>query len=90
MVSSETICLPKNAGPQILAPGRGGATVHFAERRCAASGAFTASPRQVQSASLYGIGAFAVTWLPRLDALAVTDPAGYLTIYKTPQAALRQ
>ena len=60
----------------------------YAERRCSASGStFSASKRKVKPASLYGVNAYAVAYDREANALAVTERAGYLTIYKVPKAA---
>jgi hypothetical protein len=82
LVSSETVCLPDGAGPQIAAAS--GALVIVAEKRCAAGGTFTATKRRTRVASLYGIAAFAMSRTPD-GRWAVTDPAGFLTIYKQPE-----
>lgn len=82
LVSSETICLPAGAGPQIAGPAAG-ALVVVAEKRCAAGGAFTAAKRKTRVASLYGISAYAMAPTPD-GRWAVTDPEGFLTIYKQP------
>jgi hypothetical protein len=83
LISSETICLPDGAGPQIASPAARSLVV-VAERRCAAGGAFTATKRRTRVASLYGIGAYAMA--PTRDGRwAVTDPEGFLTIYKQPE-----
>jgi hypothetical protein len=84
-VNSDRICLPDNAGPQImtLAPN---SLLLYAERRCNISGAFTGSQRQIAPASLYGVSAYALAYDRDTNSLAVTDRAGYLTIYKVPRA----
>jgi hypothetical protein len=83
-VNSDRICLPDNAGPQILtlAPNN---TLLYAERRCNVSGAFTGSQRRINPASLYGVSAYALAYDREANTLAVTDRAGYLTIYKVPR-----
>ncbi|MGK2857890.1 MAG: YncE family protein [Thermoanaerobaculia bacterium] len=83
LISSEAVCLPDGAGPQIAAA-EGKALVVLAEKRCAAGGSFTASKRQTRAASLYGIAAYALARTPA-GKWAVTDPAGFLTIYRQPQ-----
>ncbi len=83
LISSEAICLPDGAGPQIAASD-GGAVVVLAEKRCAAGGAFTASKRRTRVASLYGIAAYALARTPA-GKWAVTDPEGFLTIYRQPE-----
>lgn len=83
-VNSDRICLPDNAGPQILtlAPNN---MLLYAERRCSMSGAFTGSQRRIVPASLYGVSAYALAYDRDTNSLAVTDRAGYLTIYKVPR-----
>ena len=83
-VNSDRICLPDNAGPQILtlAPKD---MLFYAERRCSTGGAFTGSQRRINPASLYGVGAYALAYDRDSNTLAVTDRAGYLTIYKVPR-----
>ncbi len=85
LVNSDRICLPEKSGPQIaaLAPKD---LLLFAERRCSSSGAFVGSPRRVTPASLYGVDAYALAYDGATNTLAVTDRAGYLTIYKVPRA----
>jgi hypothetical protein len=51
------------------------------------SGAFTGSARRISPASLYGVSAYAIAFDPAANTLAVTDKAGFLTIYKVPRAA---
>jgi hypothetical protein len=85
LVSSEKICLAEKSGPQILSAGRTSTVVHFVERRCGDTGSFTASPRRVSSASLYGIAAWATAYDPQSDSLWVTDPAGFITRYHAPR-----
>ena len=85
LVSSESICLPQNSGAQIAASGDPSRIVVFAERRCSAGGSFTAARRNVTGASLYGISAWAVSPTPD-GHFAVTDPQGYLTIYRQPSS----
>lgn len=89
LISSETICLAPSDGPQIATLGRSSTIVHFAEKRCKASGSVTAAPRQVASASLYAVPAFAIAYDASRNAIVATDPAGYLTIYKSPQPSPR-
>ncbi|HJW93404.1 MAG TPA: hypothetical protein VJ901_07280 [Thermoanaerobaculia bacterium] len=87
LVSSEKICLPEGSGPQIGTMASADLLL-YAERRCSASGStFSASKRKVTPASLYGVNAYAVAYDRDANALAVTDRAGYLTIYKVPKAA---
>ncbi|HEX3107819.1 MAG TPA: hypothetical protein VHU41_01915 [Thermoanaerobaculia bacterium] len=83
-VNSDRICLPDNAGPQILtlAPNN---MLLYAERRCNVSGAFTGSQRRINPASLYGVSAYALAYDRESNTLAVTDRAGSLTIYKVPR-----
>ena len=87
LVNTDRICLPDAAGPQIatLAPND---LLLFAERRCASSGGFVGSPRKVTPASLYGVDAYAMAYDASTNTLAVTDRAGYLTIYKVPRPAI--
>jgi hypothetical protein len=87
LINSDRICLPDNAGPQILAAAPGDLLL-YAERRCSSSGAFAGSQRRITPASLYGVTAYAVAYDRGSNTLAVTDPAGYLTIYKVPRSAL--
>ncbi|MCM2316976.1 MAG: hypothetical protein NDJ92_17645 [Thermoanaerobaculia bacterium] len=82
LISSEAVCLPDGAGPQIAAA-EGTARVVLAEKRCAAGGSFTASRRQTRVASLYGVAAYALARTPA-GTWAATDPAGFLTIYRQP------
>ena len=82
--------MQKDNGPQSLALSNSGTTVYFSERRCASSGAFTASPRKVKSASLYGIVAYNLLYDAAHNTLVASDPAGYLTIYNAPLPAVRQ
>jgi len=84
LVSSEAICLPDGAGPQIATTDPAGTLVVFAEKRCSAGSSFIASKRRTKSASIYGIGAYAVARTPE-GLYAASDPAGYLTIYRKPE-----
>lgn len=85
LISSERICLPDSSGPQVAALAAINTIVVFAEKRCAAGGTFVASARQVSSASVYGISAWAIAFDRSSDAVYATDPGGYLTMYKTPK-----
>ncbi len=86
LVSSQKICLPEKSGPQIAALAAP-ETLLYAERRCSASGTFTASSRRVNPVSLYGVDAYAIAYDRDRSTLAVTERAGYLTIYKVPRTA---
>jgi hypothetical protein len=90
LMSSEAICLATGAGPQIAVGGTNAAVVHFAERRCNASGTVTAAPRKVETASLYAVPAYALALDRGRNALVATDPAGYLTIYRSPEPPIRR
>ena len=87
LVNSDRICLPEGAGPQIAALAANDLLL-FAERRCSSSGAFTGSSRRVTPASLYGVDAYALAYDASTNTVAVTDRAGYLTIYKVPRPAI--
>jgi hypothetical protein len=87
LVNSDRICLPDRSGPQIAAFG-GSNLLMFAEKRCSSSVAFSGSSRRVTPASLYGVDVYAIAFDPSSNTLIATDPNGYLTIYKTPRAAL--
>lgn len=86
-VNSDRICLPEGAGPQIMTLASNDLLL-YAERRCTVSGAFTGSTRRISPASLYGVSAYAIAYDPAANTLAVTDKAGFLTIYKVPRAAI--
>lgn len=87
MVNSTRICLPENAGPQIMALAPNNLLL-YAERRCTSSGAFTGAPSHITPASLYGVDAYAIAYDKDSNTLAVTDRAGTLTIYKVPRGAV--
>lgn len=88
-VSSQKICLVEKAGPQVITLGRTSSFAIVPEKRCSRTGAFTAQPRRVTSASLYNVGAFALAYDRERDAVWATDPDGYLTMYKTPSPEKR-
>jgi hypothetical protein len=83
LISSESVCLPDGAGPQIASTD-GGAVVVVAEKRCASGGSFTASKRRTRVASIYGVAAYALARTPA-GGWAATDPAGFLTLYREPE-----
>lgn len=85
LVNTERICLPEGSGPQIATLGATSDLLLFAERRCSSSGTFSGSSRRVAPASLYGVNAYAIAYDRDANTLAVTDRAGYLTIYKVPR-----
>lgn len=85
LTNSEAACLPDMAGAQIAVPGAKPSVILFAERRCSVSGSFTASPRNVSTASIYGVSAYAVAFDPVTNTLLTTDPAGFLTVYRAPK-----
>jgi DNA-binding beta-propeller fold protein YncE len=87
LVNTDRICLPDAAGPQIATLASNDLLL-FAERRCSSSGGFTGSSRKVTPASLYGVDAYALAYDASSNTLAVTDRAGYLTIYKVPRPAI--
>ncbi len=90
-ISSNRVCLPQGSGPQVATPASSDNTLLvYAERRCSASTAFPGSHRGVTPASLYGISAYAVAYDAKSNSLVVTDPAGFLTIYNVPRAAISQ
>lgn len=86
LVNSDRVCLPEGSGPQVAA--FAGNLLVYAERRCSASGHFSGSSRRVTPASLYGVSAYAIAYDPLSATLAVTDRAGFLTIYKVPRAVV--
>jgi hypothetical protein len=86
VISRDRICLPANAGPQIASLGAASDQLLFAERRCSASGTFGNASRRVTPASLYGVDAYAIAFDRTTSTLVVTDPAGFLTIYRVPKA----
>jgi len=85
LTNSEGACLPEVVGPQIAVLGPKPSVILFAERRCSVSGSFTASERNVATASIYGVAAYAVAFDPITNTLLTTDPAGFLTIYRAPK-----
>lgn len=85
LTNSEAACLPEIVGPQIAVHGPNPSVILFAERRCSVSGSFTASQRNVSTASIYGVSAYAVAFDPGTDTLLTTDPSGFLTIYRAPK-----
>jgi len=87
LVNTDRICLPDGAGPQIAVLASSDLLL-FAERRCSSSGTFVGSARRVTPASLYGVAAYALAYDAATNTLAVTDRAGYLTIYRVPRPAL--
>jgi hypothetical protein len=87
LTNSDSICLPEGSGAQI-ATLASSELLLFAERRCSASSAFGGSSRHVTPASLYGVAAYAMAYDPKNNTVAVTDRAGFLTIYKAPRAAV--
>jgi len=85
IVSSELICLPDGSGPQIATPGASSDLVYFAESRCGHDGKFTASPRKVRTAPVYGIRAYAMQYHEPTNAIYATDTEGFLTVYRVPK-----
>jgi hypothetical protein len=85
LVNSNHVCLPERSGPQIATLTTDTQLV-YAERRCSASGTFTAST--IASASLYGVNAYAVAFDRNSNTVVATDPEGFLTIYNVPRAAV--
>jgi hypothetical protein len=90
LVNSNRVCLPEGSGPQVATLGGSETLVVYGERRCSVSGVFTASPRGVTPASLYGVNAYAVAYDPKSNAVVATDRAGTLTIYHVPRAVVAQ
>lgn len=86
LVNSGRVCLPANSGPQIATLTASDTALVYAEQRCSATGTFSGSTRNVSSASLYGIAAYALAWDPATRTLVVTDRAGFLTVYHAPEA----
>ena len=84
LISSQKICLPKNAGAQILAQGRQPNSVIFAERRCSAGETFTASEKLVTTHSIYGVNATALAVDSKRKLVYITDPKGFLVAYHAP------
>lgn len=87
LVNSDHICLPEGSGAQIATLGPGD-LVLFAERRCAVSGAFSGSSRQITPVALYGVDAYGIAFDRDANTLVATDRKGYLTIYKVPRPAV--
>ena len=88
LVNSNHVCLPEGSGPQIATLTSADDLLVYGERRCSASGAFSGSTRRVTPASLYGITAYALAWNDATNTIVATDPAGYLTVYRVPRAAV--
>jgi hypothetical protein len=84
LVSSEKICLPKGAGPQIAAASASGAEVIFVERRCGVNESLTAAKRNVRSVPLSGYQAYAIAADHEGGVVWATDPAGFLTGFRAP------
>ncbi len=87
LVNTEHICLPEGSGPQIAALASGNRLL-FAERRCSSSGGFVGSNRNVVPLSLYNVPAYAMAFDRQSEMLAVTDRAGFLTMYKVPRTPI--
>jgi DNA-binding beta-propeller fold protein YncE len=85
LVNSDHVCLPEGSGPQVATLTATDTALVYAERRCSVSGTFSGSARGVTPASLYGISAYAVAYDKSSHTLAVTDRAGFLTIYSVPK-----
>ncbi|MEO8382967.1 MAG: hypothetical protein ABI779_25140 [Acidobacteriota bacterium] len=88
LVNSNRVCLPERSGAQIATLAGSDTLLVYGERRCSASGAFSGSAHGITPASLYGIDAYAMAYDPKTGSLAVTDRAGFLTIYSVPRPAL--
>lgn len=84
LMNSQKICLPDNAGPQILAGGGDNDVILFAEKRCSASAKFDAAPRRVSLRSLYGVDVYAMAYDAAGNTLVATDRSGFLTRYRLP------
>ena len=87
LVNSDRACFPEGSGPQ-AATLAGANLLVYAERRCSASGTFSGSNRSVAPASLYGIDAYAIAHDAASNAIAATDPKGFLTLYRVPRPAV--
>ncbi|MEA2235439.1 MAG: Cytochrome heme domain [Thermoanaerobaculia bacterium] len=87
LTNSDAICLPEGSGAQIATLASPDLLL-FAERRCSSGNTFGGSNRRVTPASLYGIAAYAMAYDRKTNTVAVTDRAGFLTIYKAPRAAV--
>jgi hypothetical protein len=87
LTNSDAICLPEGSGAQIAALASPDLLL-FAERRCSSGNTFGGSNRRVTPASLYGVAAYAMAYDRKSNTVAVTDRAGFLTIYKAPRAAV--
>jgi len=88
VVNSNHVCFPERSGAQIVAALANDSQVAYAERRCSASGTFSGSARNVMTASLYGVDAYALAYDKASNTLVATDRAGFLTIYTVPRAAV--
>lgn len=84
LVNTEQICLPEGSGAQIATLATGDRLL-FAERRCSSSGGFVGSSRTAIPVSLYNVAAYAIAFDRQSETLAVTDRAGFLTMYKVPR-----
>ena len=87
LVNTQSICLPEGSGAQIASLASGNRLL-FAERRCSSSGGFIGSNRNVIPVSLYNVPAYAIAFDRQAETLAVTDRAGFLTMYKVPRTPL--
>lgn len=82
--NSRRICLPDNAGPQIIALGSASSIVVFGEKRCSSAESFSASKPLVTPASLYGVNAHSIAFDASTGSVFATDPSGTLTQYREP------
>lgn len=82
LVSSETVCFPAEAAPQLVT--MRGSTAILAERRCAAAASMTGGRRVTTTASLIGVEPWAILWDEKRGKIIATDPDGTLTIYQPP------
>jgi WD40 repeat protein len=84
-LSTESICLPAERGPQVAIVSPQDNMVWFAERRCSSAGSVIAAPRTVATSSLYGAEVRALAWDPVNQKLAGTDGEETITLYHPPK-----
>jgi hypothetical protein len=88
VVNSNHACFPQRSGAQIATALSNDAQVVYAERRCSVSSTFSGSVRNVVTASLYGVEAYAIAYDKSSNTIVATDRAGFLTIYNVPRPAV--
>lgn len=82
LISSDKVCLPDRATPQVMTLGPSGSEILFPEKRCGVGASFTAGRRLVSIDSLYGLEAHSIVFDPSRRAVFASGAGNQVVLYR--------